>query len=87
MNINVDILLDAKSIPWQRVKITRRQYQDWHAAAAWDLLHGQRLGQSFCNFFNVKDSFLYYCRDDLVIPHIKRCYLRRRHIEPKETQQ
>lgn len=76
MTLNLDLLthIDTTTRRW----ITRSQYDDWQRQAVWDQLQGIRLGQSFCNFFNLRDAFLWYCKDDAAAPHIQRQYLRRR---------
>lgn len=47
----------------KRVIISDQRYFDWVRLACWDRLKSQTLGQSFCNYFDIKDDFLLYTKD------------------------
>lgn len=59
-------------------RITRREYEDWRESAAWDLLQGLRLGQSFCNRFDILDIWLYNTENSQQADrHIRHHHLKR----------
>ena len=41
-------------------KVFKAEYDLWKKTFTWDALCGIRYGQSFCNYFNISDSILYY---------------------------
>ena len=42
------------------LKITQKQFDEWHKQLSFDILKGLRYGQSFCNYFDITDNILYY---------------------------
>ena len=44
-------------------KIDREEYEQWRKDFIWEALHGQRYGQSFCNYFGVTNYVLWYATD------------------------
>ena len=59
-------------------RVTRQEYEDWRTVAAWDLLQGLRLGQSFCQRFDIRDLWLYNTENSQQADrHIRRHYLKR----------
>lgn len=72
----VEALTNQDRGPPQRV--TRREYQAWQSTVAWDLLRGLRLGQSFCQRFDIRDLWLYNMENSQQADrHIRRHYLKR----------
>lgn len=58
--------------------VTERRYHSWRKQALFDVLRGQRLGQSFCTRFDIHDNILYYERDEQRCDqYIRRFYLAR----------
>jgi hypothetical protein len=69
-----DIL--TTSPPAQPRAITPDQYRTWQDQSVFDMLSGQRYGQSFCDRFDIQDNILYYYRDQAQADdYIKRHYL------------
>ena len=59
-------------------RVTRQEYQAWQSTVAWDLLQGLRLGQSFCQRFDIQDLWLYNMENSQQADrHIRRHYLKR----------
>lgn len=72
----VDQLLNIDRMPARRV--SRREYEDWRRYAIWDCVQGQRYGQSFCNKFDIHDTWLYNCNNTKYADsHIKKNYVKR----------
>lgn len=40
--------------------ISQEQYLEWARGFVFEGLRNQRYGQSFCNFFGIKDNILFY---------------------------
>lgn len=47
-----------------RPQISRQEFQAWQRHWILDAVGGQRLGQSFCNYFNITLGPLYYFKDN-----------------------
>lgn len=74
MTFTLDLLDTGKS---PRRRITKSEFAAWQEQAVWHRLQNISLGRSFCDQFAIRDVFLMFCRDDHVIPHVKRNYLYR----------
>lgn len=44
----------------KKLKITHKDYAAWQKQTSFDIMKGQRYGQSFCNYFGITDNILYY---------------------------
>lgn len=61
----------------QNLSITQRQYNKWVKHSVFDGVKGLRLGQSFCNHFDITDHILYYQSNvDLARKYILDTYVR-----------
>jgi hypothetical protein len=59
-------------------RVSRQDYDSWRRTVIWDCLQGQRVGQSFCNKFDIHDFWLYNTLDShMADRHIRRYYLKR----------
>lgn len=41
-------------------RITAEEFAQWKKTLVFDQLRGIRMGQSFCNYFDIEDALLYY---------------------------
>jgi len=41
-------------------RITQTEFNQWKKTLLFDQLRGLRIGQSFCNYFDIEDALLYY---------------------------
>ena len=48
----------------RKKKITKAEFSEWEKESVFDGLRGLRLGQSFCNHFDITDYVLYYSLQD-----------------------
>jgi hydroxyacyl-ACP dehydratase HTD2-like protein with hotdog domain len=54
------------------------EYENWRKQFTADALLGLRYGQSFCNFFSIRDNLLYFTREiDWCDAYIKDKYIER----------
>lgn len=60
-----------------RPQISKQEFQDWQRQWILDAVGGLRLGQSFCNYFNITLGPLYYFKDNSIsLRWIKDNYLK-----------
>jgi len=59
--------------------VTKKQYQQWRKAVVFDCCRGLTQGQSFCEYFDIRDNLLLYnvISDLSVDPYIRDTYLER----------
>ena len=64
----------AKSIDNEILKncISRDNYEQWRKQYTWDALTNQRYGESFCNYFKIKDHRIFYETNWLVCDNVIR---------------
>ncbi len=43
--------------------VTMHEYNDWRKQFSWHALQGKRIGQSFCEHFDITDYRIYYDSD------------------------
>lgn len=43
--------------------VSASEYQDWRTYFSWHALQGKRIGQSFCEHFDITDYRIYYDSD------------------------
>jgi hypothetical protein len=46
--------------PTRQGRVSYQEYTAWKRSYIFDRLRGLRLGQSFCNHFNITDNRIYY---------------------------
>jgi hypothetical protein len=57
--------------------VTKKQYQQWRKAVVFDCCRGLTQGQSFCEYFNIRDNLLLYnvIHDTAIDSYIRDTYL------------
>lgn len=65
-------------------RVSRREYQAWQSTVAWDLLQGLRLGQSFCQRFDIRDLWLYNIENSQQADRLIRRHYVKRNVRPTQ---
>jgi hypothetical protein len=59
--MNMAVMLEQMNqLEYENPLVTKRAYDTWRAGYLFEVIKGIRYGQSFCNYFGIRDNILFY---------------------------